>query len=67
MDKIKIVHDRVGKTLTVWLGDPKKEYSCDETADEMVIMKDKSGKAIGFEILNYASPVDSRDCLDYLA
>lgn len=54
MEKIRIIHDRVGKTLTVWLDDPKKEHSCDESSEEMVIMKDKSGKAIGFEILNYS-------------
>ena len=54
MEKIKIIHDKVGKTLTVWLNDPKKEFSCDECFDEMVIMKDKTGKPIGFEILNYA-------------
>ena len=54
MEKIKIIHDPVGKTLTVWLDDPRKEHTCDESSDEMIIMKDKSGKAIGFESLNYS-------------
>jgi len=53
MDKIKIVHDAVGHTLTVWLGDPASENICEETADEVVLMKDRSGKVIGFELLHY--------------
>jgi hypothetical protein len=53
MDKIKVVHDAVGHTLTVWLDDPAKEYMCEETRDEVVLMKDASGRVIGFELLHY--------------
>jgi hypothetical protein len=53
MDKIKVVHDTVGHTLTVWLDDPSKEQICEETADELVLMKDASGRIIGFELLHY--------------
>ncbi len=53
MEKIKLIHDLVGKTFTVWMGDPQTEHICEETADEVVIMKDKTGKIIGLEILNY--------------
>ena len=53
MEKIKIVHDKVGRTLTVWVGDPKQEYVSEETADEVVHMKDKNGRIIGMEVLNY--------------
>lgn len=53
MEKIKFIHDKVGNTLTIWLGDPKQEAICDETTEEIVIMKDKAGKVLGFEILNY--------------
>lgn len=53
MEKIKVIHDAVGHTLTVWLGDPSQEYVCEETSDEVVIMKDKLGKVIGFELLHY--------------
>lgn len=53
MDKIKIVHDTTGHTLTVWLDDPSKEHVCEETADEVVLMKDAQGKIIGFELLHY--------------
>ncbi len=53
MDKIKVVHDAVGHTLTVWLDDPAKEHICEETRDEVVLMKDASGRVIGFEVLHY--------------
>jgi len=55
MEKIKVVHDAVGHTLTVWLDDPKNEHIAEETTEEVVLMKDKAGKVIGFEILNYES------------
>ncbi|MBI2340180.1 MAG: DUF2283 domain-containing protein [Deltaproteobacteria bacterium] len=57
MDKIKIVHDTTGNTLTVWLTDPSKEHICEETSDEVIIMKDKNGDVIGFELLHY-KPAD---------
>ena len=41
MEKIKVIHDAVGHTLTVWLGDSSQEYVCEETQDEVVMMKDK--------------------------
>jgi len=53
MDKIKVIHDAVGHTLTVWLDDPAKEHICEETADEVVLMKDSAGRVIGFELLHY--------------
>jgi hypothetical protein len=53
MDKIKVIHDAVGHTLTVWLDDPTKEYICEETAEEVVLMKDNTGRVIGFELLHY--------------
>jgi hypothetical protein len=53
MDKIKVIHDTVGGTLTVWLDDPQKEHVCEETSEEVVLMKDASGRVIGFELLHY--------------
>jgi hypothetical protein len=53
MDKIKVIHDAVGHTLTVWLDDPAKEHVCEETAEELVLMKDATGRVIGFELLHY--------------
>jgi hypothetical protein len=53
MDAIKVIHDAAGHTLTIWLDDPAKEAICEETRDEVVLMKDGSGRVIGFELLNY--------------
>ncbi len=53
MEKIRVIHDTVGQTLTVWIDDPKKETVCEETADEIVVMKDRRGRIIGFELLHY--------------
>ncbi len=58
MDTIRVVHDEVGHTLTVWLDDPALEHVCEETADEVVLMKDATGRVIGFEVLHYR-PGDS--------
>ncbi|MBU0491441.1 MAG: DUF2283 domain-containing protein [Chloroflexi bacterium] len=52
MAQIKVFYDQVGNTLTVWLGDPQGEYVCEETGDEVVLMKDQTGRVIGFEKLN---------------
>jgi len=46
MEKIKVIQDGVGKTLTIWLGDPQQEFVCEETTDEVVLMKDKNGKEL---------------------
>ncbi len=53
MDRIKVIHDSVGHTLTVWLGDPNQEYVSTLTEDEVIIMKDQSGRVLGFEVLHY--------------
>ena len=53
MEKIKIVHDTVGQTLTVWFDDPETESLCEETADEVVLMKNATRRVIGFELLHY--------------
>jgi len=53
MVKVKVYYDRIGNSLTVWFGDPQTEYICEETGDEIVLIKDKSGHVIGFEHLNF--------------
>jgi len=35
------------------LGTPQDEYICEETGDEVVLMKNNSGRVIGFEKLNF--------------
>lgn len=54
MAHVKVYYDKVGNTLTVWFGDPQTEYVCEETGDEVILMKNESGEVIGFEKLNYA-------------
>ena len=58
MEKVKVYHDRTGNTLTVWFGEPKDEFICEETGEEIILMKDKSGQVIGFEKLNYSLTSD---------
>ena len=54
MAQIKVFYDKKGNTLTVWFSDSKEEYVCEETGEEVVLMKNKSGRVIGFEKLNYS-------------
>ena len=53
MAQVKVFYDQTGNTLTVWFGNPQDEYVAEETGDEIVLMKDKTGKVIGFEKLNF--------------
>ena len=55
VDKIRVYYDRTGNTLTVWFDDPNKEHICEEIADDVVLMKDRRGRVLGFERLNYLS------------
>ena len=56
MDKVRVFYDRRGNTLSVWFDDPKKEFICEETADDVILVKDRRGRVIGFERLNFLSP-----------
>jgi uncharacterized protein YuzE len=58
MEKIRVFYDRKGNTLTVWFDDPEDEYVCEETGDEVVLMKNKNGQVIGFEKLNLRIPAE---------
>ena len=42
--------------MTVWFGNPQHESVCEEIGDEVVLMKDQSGRVIGFEKLNFCVP-----------
>jgi uncharacterized protein YuzE len=53
VDKVRVYYDRTGNTLTVWFDDPTKESICEEVGDDMVLVKDRRGRVIGFERLNY--------------
>jgi len=55
MEKVKVYYDKMGNTLIVWFGESQDEYICEETGDEVILMKDRSGRVLGFEKLNYLS------------
>ncbi len=54
MEQLKVFYDHTGNTLTVWFGPPESEYVCEETGDEVILMKDRDGRVIGFEKLNFS-------------
>ena len=56
MAEVKVLHHREGHTLTVWFADSSREYVCEQIGDEVVLMKDASGRVIGFEKLNFSIP-----------
>jgi uncharacterized protein YuzE len=53
MAEVNVYYDPKGRTLTVWFGRPQTEYVCEETDEEVILMKDRKGQVIGFERLNY--------------
>lgn len=64
MEKVSIFLDQEGHSLTVWFGDRTQEYVCEETGDEVILMKNQQGEVIGFEKLNYHSQTDSANQLN---
>ena len=54
-NKVRLYYDSQGNTLNVWFDDPKNEYVSEETGEEVILNKNKKGKVIGFEKLNYFS------------
>ena len=61
MKPITVTFDKAGNTLNVWFDNPQNEHVAEETAEEVVLIKDKVGKLIGFEVLNYLSAGESKD------
>ena len=60
MGEVKVLYDQEARTLTVWFGRPEDEHICEETGDEIVLMKDKDGHVIGFERLGFFVPPDEQ-------
>ena len=54
-NKVRLYYDSQGNTLNVWFDDPTNEYVSEETGEEVILNKNKKGKVIGFEKLNYFS------------
>ncbi|MEM9816843.1 MAG: DUF2283 domain-containing protein [Cyanobacteria bacterium P01_D01_bin.6] len=53
METLKIYYDPIGKTLTVWFSEPTEEDVVEETGEEILLIKNRVGKVIGLEHLNY--------------
>lgn len=51
--QVKLYYDLKGNTLNIWFDDPQKEHICEETGEEVVLVKDKKGTVICFEKLNF--------------
>jgi len=60
MEQVKVFYEHAGNSLTVWFGDPLDEYICEETDDEVMLMKDKDGRVIGFEKLHFSVPAPDK-------
>ena len=63
MAQVKVFYDQTGNTLTVWFGDHQNEYVSEETGEEVILMKDRAGKVIGFEKLNFSAVRQDREQL----
>lgn len=53
MQKLKILYDKTANSLVVWFDSADKEFIAQEVEDDTILMKDKKGKVIGLEKLNY--------------
>ena len=53
MEEVKIYYDRTGNSLIVWFDDPQNEAICEEFDEDTVLMKNKDGKVIGIERMNF--------------
>lgn len=54
MAHIRVIHDQVGETLTVYWDEPRADQLSEETGEGVILIKDaKTGDVIGFERLYY--------------
>jgi uncharacterized protein YuzE len=60
-EKLRVSYDREGNTLTVWFDDPAKEHVCEESDDDVVLIKDRRGRVIGLERLNFLSAQQGKE------
>ncbi len=66
--RVRVNYDEGTNTFDVWFDDPKKEAICEETVDEVILKKDKQGKVIGFEKLNFltAKKTDKKPRVEFV-
>ena len=54
MAHVRVIHDPVGETLTVYWAQPRPDQICEETGDGVILIKDAATQeVIGFERLYY--------------
>lgn len=53
METVRVIHDREGRTLTIWFGEPTREVASGQTEDGVIVMKDDAGRVIGVEVLSF--------------
>ena len=52
MAKVTVVYDREGNTLDVWFTKPQKAV-CEEVGHGIILKKNKRGRVLGFEKINF--------------
>ena len=52
MEPITLLYDKEGNTLDVWFVKPRKAI-CEEIGEDFILKKDRKGRILGFEKLNY--------------
>lgn len=58
MAHIRVIHDPVGETLTVYWKEPSADQICEETGEGVILIKDRgTQEVIGFERLYYRPEV----------
>jgi hypothetical protein len=61
MAHIRVIHDPVGETLTVYWREPSTEQVCEETGEGVILIKNRHTKeVIGFERLHYREPANGQ-------
>jgi hypothetical protein len=53
MAQIRVIHDPIGETLTIYWDDPEREEICEEIGQGIILIKDAQGEVIGFERLYF--------------
>lgn len=54
MAHVRVIHDPVGETLTVYFAEPQPDQICEETGEGVILIKDRhTSEVIGFERLYY--------------
>jgi len=54
MAHIRVIHDPVGETLTVYWAEPSADQVCEETGEGVVLIKNaRTNEVVGFERLYY--------------